>query len=551
VGDVSAAPVRNAAGEPAFLGYNPLALDTVVWPCVPPLIRHTHRMDTGVARRWQASVRVMCWRRGARGPARLLVPARVVCLGLLAGLLVSACGSEQLPSRSPVPHATGSATSTPARSSQAGALTVQVPDPHCPDGVGVGINTAEWTSPAAGNADDLPGLAAAMLANGDTLVVASGAPTPDTAIAAEFRTPCELDSTFGQDGATLLANPGPGVDISDVLPTADGGALIAGSTSQTYQQSLKGPSHWLVGKLTAGGRLDQAFGNQGWATLPWDDTATSIAMTDNGNIVVGGDGDANGSSFVTELTADGTLVPTFGVAGRTRMPPWHDGGVQGVWTEPNGNILSLVVGGNMGCWGTTAVTLTPSGLRVPGFTARFDQQLRQADAVPKAGFPFFVGDVVIGAHGFHLVGTSQSVCWDNQKPDPTLRVSDIAFGYDGNLDTTFGANGATHFPASIADSAWAFPQADGSLLLATSPDNNNGAGKDKRAVLPLYRITNTGELDTNYVNDGVDDITLPYSVDSDVSGEAGPVPVSNGQHAGVLTVTRSGNAVILIPVPTR
>ena len=39
-----------------------------------------------------------------------------------------------------------------------------------------------------------------MLSNGEALVIASGAPTPATAIAAEFRSPCALVRSFA--GAT-------------------------------------------------------------------------------------------------------------------------------------------------------------------------------------------------------------------------------------------------------------------------------------------------------------------------------------------------------------
>src|SRR5438874_572251 len=93
----------------------------------------------GVAPRRRASVTGVCGRRAARGPARLFVAARVMCLGLLGGLLVTAC--EPVPSRSTAAHPSSSApraTRTPA-SGQAGTLTVQVADPHCPDGEAVGI----------------------------------------------------------------------------------------------------------------------------------------------------------------------------------------------------------------------------------------------------------------------------------------------------------------------------------------------------------------------------------------------------------------------------
>ena len=421
-----------------------------------------------------------------------------------------------------------------------------MPDAHCPDGKGIGVDTAEWTSQAAGNGDDLPGLTATMEANGDTLVIASGDPTATTAIAAEFRTSCELDPAFGDNGATQLSAPGFPVNVSAVFPTADGGALITGGTSV-----LDG--RWFVGKLTARGQLDRAFGEHGWAVLPWAGTATTIAVAPSGNIVVGGLGNDNGSSSVGEITAQGQPVTSFGTRGQTAMPPWHDGGVDGVWFEPDGNILALVGGGNMGCWGVTAVTLTPSGRGVPGFTAAFDRALKSADPDRASDLPIFVGGLTIGSNGFHLVGTAQDDCVDNppqRKPNPSQRVIDIAFGYDGNLDPSSGRNGVTGFSAPMAALGWVLPQSDTSVLLVTSPDRG-ASDQHGRDNLLVYRISDTGRLETSYADHGIADVTLPYTVGSDVVPGVWPLPVSNGQRAAVVTTNAKGNAVVLIPVAAR
>lgn len=457
---------------------------------------------------------------------------------MLAVALISGCAGT---SAAPV--------SRHSESQLPGTLTTQVADSQCPHGLGIGVDTAEWISRAASQGKDFPTLAVAMLANGDTLAVASGAPTPRTAIVAEFRTPCELNPDFGRGGATQLAFGRQGVSISAVLPMADGGALIAGSTSESN-------AHWLVGRLTADGQPDAAFGHDGWASLPWGYTATALAQMPNGDIVVGGDGNENGSSYTSELTSDGGLVRSFGVAGRTRMPPWHDGGVQGVWVEPSGNILAIVGGGNSGCWGVIAVELTPTGERVSGFARRFQRGLHQAVPTAGARFPFivFVGDIAVEPDGFHLIGTAQNTCVDNglPRPNPTQRIRDVAFGYDGSLDTSFGENGVTSFPAPIADAAWAFPQADGDTLLVTSPDasDRNHVGRKGYADLLVYRLTHSGALDTTYAHDGVADLSFPDNADNCASDEVGAQPVSNGRQVEIATTTASGNAIVLSPVPS-
>jgi hypothetical protein len=232
------------------------------------------------------------------------------------------------------------------------------------------------------------------------------------------------------------------------------------------------------------------------------------------------------------------------------MPPWHDGGVDGVWIEPNGNILTLVGGGNMGCWGLVAVTLTPTGLPVPGFAARFRRSLRSVVPTDHYGFTVFIGGVAVNPDGFHLVGTTQVGCVDNPRgPNATQRVSDIAFGYDGSLDTAFGSQGVTNFAAPIAGAAWLFAEGSGGLLLATSPDRY---GRDDRRVhLLFYRLTDTGQLDDAYAHDGIADIQLPYRGYgiSDTASEPVSMPVSNGQQSAVVVNRPPGDAVILVRVP--
>jgi hypothetical protein len=417
---------------------------------------------------------------------------------------------------------------------------------NCPNGKGIGINTAEWNSRAANWGDDYPGLAAAMLPNGNTLVVASGAPKPDTAIAVEFRTPCALEPSFGQDGATLLSGHGFGVNIADVLPTSDGGALIAGSTNPVR-------GRWLVGKISADGQLDQAFGDVGWARLARGYSVWTMALAHDGSIIVGGGGNTNGSSFLMKLSADGQPDADFGVGGRTTLPAWHDGGVQGLWVEPDGNVLALVGGGNMGCWGLTAVTVTPSGATLPGFRERFAAGLNHADPNSHVGFPVFVGDVVAGPDGFHLLGTAQDDCVDNPgggRANPSEHFSDVAFHYDGQLDTGFGVDGVANFSAGFADQAWALPQADGTVLLAVSP-HDGGWHPKRRAEIRFYSVNSAGHLQTGYGDSGVADITLPYSLDSDAAVGVQPAVTGNGRHAAIVTVTSRGDAVIITPVPAR
>lgn len=433
-------------------------------------------------------------------------------------------------------------------------LTVAVVDAQCPKHRGIGINTAEWRSRAVNELKDWPGLAAAMLSNGDVLVVASGAPKPGTAIAAEFRGPCTLDPRFGHNGVTELAMKGPGVSISTIHPMAGGGAILAGSTGQP--NIFK--EQWLVGKLTAHGRLEPTFGDRGWRVLPWHGDVSDVAVTRDGAILMGGEDRPreNGQSMLAEVTAHGKLLTLFGTGGRVGLPEYHDGGVGGIWVEPTGDVLALLGGGNMGCWGVTALTFTPSGHRVPGFTGRFLAAVEHFDPSSECPTPVFVGDIDAGPTGFHLIGTSQPTCVNSgctehptSKPDPGRAVRDIAFKDNGDLDASFGADGATDFRAPMADGAWALSQTGGRTLLVTSPAGN--LYRKTRAFLLVYGIARTGHLDTRYAKHGVARIPLPYKTNDFnlplYGGSA--LPVSNGRQTAVVANRSPGNSVILIRVP--
>jgi len=129
-------------------------------------------------------------------------------------------------------------------------------------------------------------------------------------------------------------------------------------------------------------------------------------------------------------------------------------------------------------------------------------------------------------------------------------VIDIAFGYDGNLDTAFGKDGGTSFSAPMASLGWVLPQSDASVLLVTSPCRG-GPDQRRRDDVFVYRISDTGRLETSYADHGIADVTLPYTVGSDVVPGVWPLPVSNGQRAAVVTTNAKGNAVVLIPVAAR
>lgn len=279
----------------------------------------------------------------------------------------------------------------------------------------------------AGAAD----IATEMQPDGNTLVVVSaGFPTAGYAIADEFTPACTPDRAFGNGGTEHLTFGGQTFTISAAIPAPGGKTILAGSTA-------KG---WLLARIDAGGRLDPAFGSGGSTVLPWPGSVSAITQTSSGDIVLGSTagGGCCVREWVGELNPDGGLIRSFGDGGRTAIPVYlDDSGIGRVWAAPDGEILALSGGGNMGCWGTYVSALTSQGTPVPGFQPNFNAAMRQV--VPSQ---VFVADVIIRPSSFLLVGTNQNACVSTV-PSRTAQGRIMAFKLNGKLTgtTTFASHG--------------------------------------------------------------------------------------------------------------
>ncbi|WP_395682164.1 hypothetical protein [Dokdonella sp.] len=147
----------------------------------------------------------------------------------------------------------------------------------------------------------------------------------------------ELDTTFGNDGAACLA---PQRDNQQwalgtgAVETADGTLYLTGAA---YHQGGNG-FDMFVARLTADGRLDTQFGNEGsgFAFANFDsggdlhDIAHDIAIDDGNRIVIAGSvaAPSNGNDFdmgIARLLPDGSLDPSFANEGRLQFSVSLDG----------------------------------------------------------------------------------------------------------------------------------------------------------------------------------------------------------------------------------
>jgi hypothetical protein len=372
-----------------------------------------------------------------------------------------------------------------------------------------------------------------MMPGRTTLVVASaGYPAASYAVAHLYTSDCAPDRAFGSDGVDRLAFGGRDFSIAAAIAAPGGGTILAGGTA-------KG---WLVARLNASGGLDRAFGSGGWTVLPWPGSASAIALTASGDIVLGGSegGGCCVSAWVAELNAHGGIVTGFGSGGRSPIPvDRDDSGITRVWAEPDGDFFALISGGNIGCWGISIAARTSSGSPVPSFQSNFTAAMRR---VSPSGI--FVGDVVVQPKDFLLLGTEQTPCLTTVR-SPTARGRVAEFQLNGKLAQRFAANGEATFNSPMAESVWALPRDNGQFVMAAAPAFIQFS-PHARAQLSFVDFYAGGSVNHAFGNNGVADLQLPYLSQSFPASAVPITLATNGQVSALVTSTATGKALRLI-----
>jgi hypothetical protein len=393
--------------------------------------------------------------------------------------------------------------------------THAVAGPACAGGAGKVIPLPRSLRNGAGN------IATTVLANGTTLVVVSSG-SSRFAIADAFTPRCTPEKAFGDNGVERLAFGGrSGVTIAAVSPATGGGAILAGGTT----------SGSLVARIDATGQLEPTFGTGGLTMLPWPGAASAVTEAPSGDIVVGGSqgGGCCVHAWVGELSAHGGVISQFGSAGQSAIPVYRDdSGIGRVAVEPNGDILALVPGGNMGNWGVSVTALTSSGAPVPSFQRNFNAGMQKV--LPSG---IFAGDLVVRPGGFLLVGTSQNRSVTDV-PDPSATGRVIAFQPDGKLAPGFAADGEASFSFAMAQSVWALPQLDGRILMAAAPPAVQ-EGVRAPATIRVVGISADGSIDHTFGDRGAAQLQLRH-----LSQFIAVIAVATNGHLSVVAATTFG-----------
>ena len=360
-------------------------------------------------------------------------------------------------------------------------------------------------------------LANAVVLQGDGKILVAGTSfVPNTSgggfnsllLVARINTDGKLDTNFGVGGIAMI-DSGKEISIANTIAVSKDQKIIAGGYAG--RSILSGDSlstDLLVVRLNTDGTLDNKFGNNGITTTSIGsllDTIESLAIQENGKIVVGGyvivDSNSNAdliNCFVAQYNVDGTLDSSFGKEGISRV-------IENSSPEEIINDIALRSDGKIIAVGSTSSSGTGTDIVVFRFLA--DGSL----------------DSTFGINGKVITDFNVTVDYATGveiQPDGRILVAGTTnvFGYSfalvrynqsGGLDKTFGENGkfVISFEDNNSYSRKAALQKDGKLLVVGESDSRMSVTRYD-TNLPALECEDAEIKDAIYFKSGNDVIIL-------------------------------------------
>lgn len=156
-----------------------------------------------------------------------------------------------------------------------------------------------------------------------------------------------IDGSFGTGGMARIDFAPQDGELFAMAERPDGRIVIAGHSS--ISMGFGNPTEYFgrVAQLLPNGQLDPAFGDEGIATVRYQDWQTEVAdmvLQPNGKVVVVGQVRQSGVQFpfVGRLNADGTMDETFGIFSTDGLFTLYVGG-----TFPRGRAVTLLPDGRI------------------------------------------------------------------------------------------------------------------------------------------------------------------------------------------------------------
>jgi len=246
-----------------------------------------------------------------------------------------------------------------------------------------------------------------------------------------------LDTQFSGDGIVTFV-VGAGQDHANSVAVADDGSVIVAGA-----RGVGGVQQVVVARLTSTGALDSSFGVGGLVVSRFGSTeATAEDVTlDGANIVISGSILVNGQLgfMAAKLTANGSLDPTYGVAGVTaQVLGSSDAAATAQVLRVDGSIVMAGYSFQGSNTRFTTLKLTPSGALDPAFGVGGVSIVTFPGSLTSYDF-----DLVEQPDGkFALVGYAQI---GSQTMFALTRLTasgqvDTGFGNNGFTTTTIGTN---------------------------------------------------------------------------------------------------------------
>jgi len=173
----------------------------------------------------------------------------------------------------------------------------------------------------------------------DRIVVAGGPPFA----VARYEPSGKLDQSFSQDGKAVVrfangkGGPAWPGSANAVATGADGKVVVVGAAGG--RPTHRAPTAFAIARFKSNGRLDRSFSSNGKLRLPRigrHDVAKAVALDRRGHILIAGQ--AGAGAAISRLTANGKPDRTFGNNGRIYVPA--QGGFNSIAIDSRGRIVA-------------------------------------------------------------------------------------------------------------------------------------------------------------------------------------------------------------------
>jgi uncharacterized delta-60 repeat protein len=328
------------------------------------------------------------------------------------------------------------------------------------------------------------------------------------------------DSTFGNNGV-VTNNIADGDDIAQsVVVQKDGKIVVAGYTRRDVNNNYD----MVLLRYNNDGSLDEGFGNSGTVVTDFggDEFASSMAITDDGKIVVGGTSRTTNNSFIiARYHSNGLLDESFGNNGMTITDFGGDSFLKDLVLQKDGRIIAAgYVISAPGNYDFALASYNPDGSLDQSFSGDGKQVTDFSSLNDLATTVALQSDgrIIVGGYSQSLSGQDFIIA---------------RYTANGVLDQGFDTDGKQLVDFYLLDYVSSIEiQTNDKIIVAGYGYRDNNSNAD----ILLARLNSNGSLDQLFGNSGKlttdlgsSEIANSISIDSNRLYLAGSVSVESGQ----------------------